>query len=246
MYFLKRKLVALSLLAIAILFTSCQEDDSNVGVDYNTIKIDFESVELPAEGVLGGKDANGSHDIGIAKFIVKYNEEYDFSSGVLISNHTDTETAGFTNSYSVYAGTGSDGSEKFAILNPFMSGEEPLIQFTKTIELESVDITNTTYAALSMKNGDQFAKKFTAEDEDFFKVIFKGYLGENETGTVEAYLADFRNGSDKGILSTWEKIDLSPLGAIDGIEVILESSDVGDYGMNTPSYVAIDNLIIKD
>ena len=77
MNFFKRKLATLSLLALAILFTSCDEENSNVGVDYNTIKIDFESVELPGDGVLGGKDENGSHEIGVAEFAVTYNEEYE-------------------------------------------------------------------------------------------------------------------------------------------------------------------------
>ena len=43
----------------------------------NVIVFDFESVELPGDGVLGGKDENGSHEIGVAEFAVTYNEEYE-------------------------------------------------------------------------------------------------------------------------------------------------------------------------
>lgn len=242
MNLITKKILAFAFLSLALFFTSCSDDDSNVNPDINSITIDFESVTLPANGVLGGKDANGSHDIGIAKFLVTYNEQYDFSSGVIISNNTDTQTSGYLNSFSAYAGSGAGGSAVFAVVNPFMVNEGPIIEFTSSVELQSVEITNTTYAALSMMNGDQFAKKFTAADEDFFKVIFKGFNGDTETGSVEAYLADFRTGSNTGILSTWKKVELKSLGKIDGIQVILESSDVGDYGMNTPAFVAIDNL----
>ena len=67
-------------------------------------------------------------------------------------------------------------------------------------------VTNNTYAALSMWDGDAFAKKFSAEDEDYFIAVFEGINADGEiTGTVNFYLADFRSGSNTGILDTWKK-----------------------------------------
>jgi hypothetical protein len=116
----------------------------------------------------------------------------------------------------------------------------------------SLQVTNTTYVALSMLNGDAFAKKFggmTGDDPDYFLLTITGRDGQNQvTGTVEAYLADYRSGLDLEdyILVDWLSVDLSSLGAARTLSFNLSSSDVGQFGMNTPAYVAIDNLEIID
>ncbi len=60
------------------------------------------------------------------------------------------------------------------------------------------------------------------------------YLG---AGTVEFLLAD---GSD--IVNTWAWVDLNTLGSVKSLEFALSSSDSGAFGMNTPSYFAMDSL----
>lgn len=223
--------------ATIVFFASCEKDDEII------YTIDFESVEIPEKGFLGAENANGAHNIDGVSFMARYNADYMISSGVIISSLTDTETPGFINPYSVYAGEGAGGSAKFAIVNPPFGNTDPIITFDKPVELESVAITNTTFAALSMRDGDAFAKAFTAEDEDFFSVTFEGYNENgNSTGKVVFYLADFRNGSTRGILSTWENLDLGALGSVKAVGVSFQSSDVGTYGINTPLYFAIDNL----
>jgi hypothetical protein len=95
-----------------------------------------------------------------------------------------------------------------------------------------------------MKNGDQFAKKFTATDHDFFDVVFTGLAADGGVrGKVTASLADFRTASSPGVLATWATVDLAGLGTVRSIDVSFLSSDVGSYGINTPLYVAIDDLV---
>lgn len=67
------------------------------------------------------------------------------------------------------------GSSKFAVINPPWGNTEPIITFDGPVTVERMEVTNTTYTALSMRDGDAFAKKFTAEDEDFFSVNFEGF-----------------------------------------------------------------------
>ena len=57
-------------------------------------------------------------------------------------------------------------------------------------------------------------------------------------------LADFthQDSSQDYIVTQWEYVDLSPLGTVDSVEFIFTSSDVGQWGINTPTYVAIDNF----
>lgn len=68
-----------------------------------------------------------------------------------------------------------------------------------------------------------------------------------ETGTVEYYLADYRseNADDWKLNDTWEWVDLSELGQIASIYFTMESSDTGDYGINTPTYFCLDKLTVS-
>ncbi len=172
-----------------------------------------------------------------------------WSSGFIYSNATDVTTPGSSNDYSSYAGTGSNSS-KYA-LNYGGS-----IDFGAEKIVSSIDITNTTYAGLSMLNGDSFGKQFGSVNdangdpdgtngEDWFRLLIIGLDGNSAvTDTVVFYLADYRfaDNSQDYILNTWESVDLSPLGQVQFLEFALESSDVGQWGMNTPAYFALDNL----
>jgi hypothetical protein len=113
-------------------------------------------------------------------------------------------------------------------------------------------ITNSTYAYWSMKNGDDFSKKFggeTGSDPDWFKVTIAG-ISENgdTTETLDYYLADFRfeNNQEDYIIDSWEWIDLTELGEISALRFSLSSSDVGAWGMNTPAYFCIDQINHQD
>jgi hypothetical protein len=112
-------------------------------------------------------------------------------------------------------------------------------------------ITNSTYTALSMKYGNQFAKEFggkTGNDPDWFKLSIWGKLNGNETDTIDFYLADFRfdDNSKDYIIQTWQWVELSSLGKVDSLMFALSSSDTGQWGMNTPAYFCMDNLRIVD
>jgi hypothetical protein len=98
-----------------------------------------------------------------------------------------------------------------------------------------------------MKNGDAFAKKFggaDGTDEDWFKLNIIGLNNGTITDTVEFYLADFRSedNAEDYLVDEWEWVDFSELGAVDKIVFSLSSSDVGQWGMNTPAYFCMDNL----
>jgi len=120
---------------------------------------------------------------------------------------------------------------------------------------DSLRVSNTTFSALSVLNGDAFAKQFggpTGNDPDFFKVTFTGRSlpGGNgsTTGSVDFYLADYRfdDNSQDFIVDTWELLDLTSLSDARSIELSFDSSDSiiidGVRYLNTPAYVAIDNL----
>ncbi len=156
--------------------------------------------------------------------------------GFTYANTTDTTTPGFTdplddNQYSAITGGGVNGSSNFGV--GFSSSR---VDFSASTILDGAYFTNTTYAYISMRDGDTFAKKF--ETGDFFTLTVQGLDATNTvTGSLDISLA---SGTD--LLSSWLWADLSSLGTVSALEFSLSSSDNGVFGMNTPAYFAIDDL----
>jgi hypothetical protein len=220
--------------------------------------IDFEDLTVPAAGYYNGSDGAG----GFTSRGARFNNSYSggFASGWSYSRITDTTTPGFTNQYSAYnlpAG-GGDSSPTYGIVSNFnYSGPAVadtsvgLITLPPGTRPAAMRVTNTTYAALSMKNGDSFAKKFggpTGNDPDFFLLTVQGRDGLGAlTGAVDFYLADYRfaDNSQDYIVSTWTTVNLSSLPATTSeLTFRLTSLDVGMFGINTPAYFALDNLSV--
>lgn len=167
-------------------------------------------------------------------------------TGWSYSNTTDTATPGVTNQYGAYAGGGNAGSANYGIA--FLGA--PTITFDIPSIVAGGYFTNTTYAALSMLNGDFFAKKFggaTGNDADFFKLTITGWSATNQTtGSVDFYLADYRfaNNAQDYIVRDWTFVNLATLGTVARLTFGLTSSDNGGFGMNTPAYFALDDLAV--
>jgi len=164
---------------------------------------------------------------------------------------TDTITAGWGNQYSSVTGSGANNSATYGVYYPQGS-----ITSNGWLVFDSIKLTNTTYAALSMRDGDAFAKKFGdtvdangavdgTNGEDFLKVwIIADDLSGN-TDSVEFFLADYRfaDSTQDYILKTWENINLQGFGFdVLRLKFRLESSDNAFGFMNTPAYFAIDNI----
>jgi hypothetical protein len=227
----------------------------------------FEDVAGPNEqtyaGPGGGRywsglvpPANGSVDSLFSSGGAGYaNRNTDFGGflaweGFAYSNTTDTQTAGFGNQFSAFAGGGAGGSANYAVAYAGEFNAAPRISFSAPVRLSSLEVTNTTYTALSMRDGDSFAKKFggaSGEDPDFLKLTITGRDGGNAvTGTRDVYLADFRaaDTADDFILAPWMEVALGSLGVVSALEFSMVSSDVGPFGINTPLYFALDNLVV--
>jgi hypothetical protein len=164
-----------------------------------------------------------------------------WSKGFALSNHTDVEldsgTVNYTKMYTAVTGIGVDSSETYAMVqNKAMLRLTPEAQGK---QLSGVYITNSNYAYLSMKWGDGFARKFN--DSDFFALTVIGFKQGVKTDSVMAHLADSGR-----ILTSWKWVDLTSLGDVDSIQFLLSSSDVGQFGMNTPGFFAIDNFTTRD
>lgn len=184
-----------------------------------------------------------------------------FFTGWTYSNDSDTATPGFLNQYSAFTGVDVSGTGNYAIGNGSSAAgnQAAFINLAPGESPVSAFVTNTTYAALSMTSGDSFAKAFgddldtenvvETDFPDFFSVTFTGFTQANgngtQTGSVEFFLADYRfaNDVDDFIVDTWTLVDLTPLGNATSIGLSFASSDTGQFGINTPTYIALDNLV---
>ncbi len=226
------------------------------------VVIDLEGFDLGADGFFRGPADNavevqgqhgpeqvGTIEIDGVGFINRVDPTWDSWSGFSISSQTDTTTPGAANQFAAFAGGGSDGvgntvaGGTYAMAN----GDGAYFNLPELTRIESTRVTNSTYAALSMRDGDDFAKAFSTDDNDFFSVTFEGWSGADrggaKTGEVEFFLADFR-GDEGKIVDTWEYLELSSLGDARSVGLQFASSDVGQWGVNTPKYAAIDSLRI--
>lgn len=217
--------------------------------------VDFEDLNLPAvDTFYTGEDETGQYTSNGVIFENTYettNWGYSWS-GFAYSNMTDDQTAGYGNQYSAFAGSGANGSENYAI---YYDGDT-LIMPGIGANFGNVDITNTTYAGISMRDGDQFAKQFGSttdangdpdgtNGEDYFYVTVYGWDDQDElVDSTEMYLADYRFSDDTQdyILKEWTAFDWSPLNGSKYLTFKFYSSDVGEFGINTPVYFALDNL----
>lgn len=213
--------------------------------------IDFESYALGAESSYNGSDLAAGFESHNVHFSNEFNSDFGSWSGFAYSNVTDNTTAGWLNQYSAFPGSGNDGSSTYGIGFVSTFSAPGVITIPSSMSVESIAITNSTYAALSMTHGDDFAKKFggpSGDDPDFLRLDVLGMDDAgNEVGKVEMYLADFRSAdpADDFILDSWETVDLSSLGAVASLQFAMETTDVGDFGANTPTYFAFDDLTLN-
>ncbi len=219
----------------------------------------FDDLALAPNSYWNGSDGSGGFTSGSVQFSNSFSDWGGGStswSGFAYSNVNDTTTSGYGNQYAAYTGTGFGGSGNYAIgyvpLDWITYAPIPIVATLQTPStLETVKVSNTTYTALTMKNGDGlgFSKKFGGEsgnDPDWFKLTIAGKDTDgNVTGTVDFFLADYRS-ENKYIHDTWQTVDLSSLGTVKALEFTLSSSDTGSFGMNTPGYFALDTLVIPE
>ncbi|MDD2196632.1 MAG: DUF4465 domain-containing protein [Bacteroidales bacterium] len=219
---------------------------------------DFEDLTLADESYWNGDDGSGNFVSGLAKFD---NIQSEWSwEGWTYSNISDVVTPGFTNQYSAITGSGFDtlasNGKNYGVAyvsSDWETNETIPLPLTfsdnSAHHVKGFYVTNSTYVALSMEQGDDFTKKFggeTGDDPDYLKLSVWGLKDGVETEVVDFYLADYRfdDNTKDYIVKTWQWVELSSLGKIDTLLFNLSSTDVGDCGINTPTYFNIDNLYI--
>ena len=243
------------------------------GVRAAIVSIGFEDVgrSLGTNSFYNGSDGAGGFTSGGAFFNNSYLPDPLFPSwtGWSYSNTTDTTSPGFMNQYSAFAATpGGHASATYGVAftgRPENQGSIDDKYDFSYINLPALDgpiasasawITNTTYTALSIRDGDSFVTKYGGPggtDPDFLLLRITGFAGLDKTGPttggLDFYLADYRpsDSSQDSFIADWTSVNLAPLLAAPGLRSIgfeISSSKVGTFGINTPTYFALDDLTL--
>ena len=207
---------------------------------------------------------------GIFTFSHSANPDWGTWAGFTVSNVTDNQnqeeiSGDWYNDHwgGSMAQGGADGKG-----TPFLVAYADEIPAAELAKNEAVDLNNFTswvelnddanrYQAVSTKiamspwayynvtEGDQFARKF--EEGDYLALHIYGLDKDMKPTTstpVTYYMVDFRNGV-KPISTTWNDVNLSPLGEVKYLMFFMESTDAGEFGANTAKYFTMDKLKVR-
>jgi Domain of unknown function (DUF4465)/Secretion system C-terminal sorting domain len=255
----------------------------------------FDTLPLGVDTFWNGSNWAGGFNDGEGYFVNSFDTAtyggvlYSFWNGFAYSNMTGapgvTSDTDLTHAiqYSAVTGSGYGGSGNYAIGYDEGNTKIYLTGNGKGGVVNGFYATNTTYAYLSMRYGDQFEPAFSYTNKDSFVLNITGwYNGAPVADTVHFFLADFRDSSlvatdtiitkadtviaggdttiypadttifvgdtiiSPGILKTWQWVDLHSLGNVDSLIFSFSSSQNGQYGINTPTYFAMDNFTTAD
>lgn len=181
------------------------------------------------------------------------------------SNHPTRRTDTFTYQYDNMAGGGleldADGAVKLdengnpvvnaavpylvAYYGPYFSKRPVDMTFAdgKCYEPVGVYVNNTNYPYYVIEEGDGFCRPFHNGDKYQLHII--GVHPDGSETSVDVTLASYTNG-DLTITRSWKYVDLTSLGIVNEIYFKMSTTDVGDWGDNTPEYFALDKLSVRD
>lgn len=212
-----------------------------------TITIGFEDLTLSGSNTFfDGGASSAPWKSGGATF----NNAYaDFGGGSgswygwAYSNVDDTTDGTWENQYAAWPGTGVGGAGIYGVVfDDGYSGATNVahVDLPDGYRPQSIMLANTTYAALTMKNGDDYGFCQAFKDGDFFSVTFTGWDGVGASGSTTGW-ATFQLATGDQIATGWNLLDLASLA--DGTRS-LSLSFAGSQGGAVPAYVAIDDLKI--
>jgi hypothetical protein len=239
-----RKKYLLSICCIILFaFFGCEHENIQFIVN------DFEDVFIEKETFYDGSDLSGVLDGDVYKkeiitgSVRLFNYYKQTGSGGLwngfaVSSRTDTIDKTNINLYTSIAGHGAMSSSNYAVIRDSAQIFLPSLGFYQ--QPKSVVLNNTSYMYYNMLNGSDICRKFT--NGDWFRVVVTGMLGEEITGEVEFYLADFRD-KELVLIRNWTRLNLRALGAVD--KILFNFTSSYEEGCNHPlKFVCVDNLEI--
>lgn len=239
------------LLMAGMAFTACEEDENfNPTIDEEqTVTVDFEGtyfsalIDTPQYGgpMLYGELASNYRWTDPATSLTggmtnKWGGQYGFSEGgTAISNYLDARVDSLHSYDAQLAVPVSNGSSNFVVVF-----DEATVGFADSVarEIKSIDMIGTTYMLSVAKQGNGLARALNLSI-DYFDVNIEGFNGSESTGTVKMAVC-----AAGGMMTKWCTCSLASLGKVTSLKFTMDGSDKGEWGLNTPAYFALDNVVI--
>jgi len=238
---------------IVMSMTSCSSND--MPVSKQTYTISFEGQTLNADGYWCGDETGepfenyGSQayscvykEAGV-KFVANYTPSWASWSGFAISSRKETTFNSATmtpDQFNNIAGTARSG-KNFCVVYTF--GED--IDFGGAVTLKGFWYTNNAWTVDAILNGDGMSPgKFEAND--FLKCVVYPTPADENLMSGARYEIDLAKDGD--YVKGWQYCDLSGLDAFKNIKSIsfgFEGSKQNDWGLTTPTYICIDDIVIE-
>jgi hypothetical protein len=208
----------------------------------------FEDLKLPRESYWNGADGSGGFASGGVRFKNTYVAGWEYWEGFAYSNITDTQTGGLEGQYNAIPGSGQGRSATYGV--GYVGWLEPTtMTLSRPQTLQGLYVTNDNFTYYAILNSSGPAQKFGRDSGDVpdwlkLTVIGKDAAGDT-TGKVDFYLADFRfaDNSQDYVVNSWRFVDLTSLGEVKTLQFTVDSSDTGEFGINTPGYFCIDTVV---
>lgn len=264
---MKKIFSTLSALLVAVALcgslSACTDDND----DPFKYRLEFSRANLTFEGTGQWSGTYTNEDLYVWPFFFNHTGSTDYGgyfSGYTASNSTDNKeyTDLLAHQYDVVPGRAASAAGDPFLIGFWNSSEtagtpiaerstaffyKPQQEGTNVISFTplTVKVVNTTYAYYTMLRGNNFARKF--EKGDWLKLIAHGVRADgSESDPVEFYLADCRgDDQSKWFVTEWTDMDLRALGEVYAVYFTMESTDNGQWGMNTPAYFALCGLEIQ-
>lgn len=246
---MKKYYFGMMAMALALTFTSCSSDDDENTID-PTKFVTFEKQTLNAQKFWCGEENGNGVDNGWGgmTYACTYKENFatlnttygvSYWTGYAISARTEMSFAQGTaltptdtpDQFNNVTGKAHSGKQ-FAVV--YGQAATITVSNTKGVNVKGFFFTNSSYLVNSVENGDDYAKKFA--DGDYLKVTVTADNGKS----VDFYPADYRTGVT--VVKDWKWLDLSSLDRVKVLTFTFDGTDKGSWGLNTPSYVCIDDL----
>lgn len=262
---MKKNFFSLAILAM-MAFAGCSDSDN----DNSRVTIDFEGAEWTAlsattigEPYSSAVVANGYEwqdplTTLSSRALVDYSYGAYIRCGVLLSSYNSDDITTYgdyskdlylynPSSVSTTSGGGYAGSDNFLVVvgnyDDFASDDELAeMHFAdgRARLIKGCYVNSTTYFLNVVQNGNPSIAAPLGEDDEIV-ISATGYDSTGaETATVRKTLA--RKGE---YITEWSAWDLQALGRVVKVRFNIKGGPMTEWGMTTPKYFAIDNIVVE-
>ncbi len=240
-----KKLNYLFLLIFLTAFAACSNDDDN------SVKANLESMPVTngyytnTGGTLKGYYYYSTFQDNDKLLTFDYylgNWTGATFAGFTYTNSTDTKTG---NSSAAVSGKGKTGAMYLVAYPSSYTPTRFKINDPSKYTIDGCWISNSVYAYNCMTTNN-YAPASKFKSGSYYKVTATGYTADGTTsvGTTSIYLAKYASDSDTPS-KDWQWFNLGVLANAVYVQFDVDSSDKGDYGVNTSTYFCLDGITLN-